>query len=181
MIESHTQAITPIYGLRKYKETLLYETSTLEQRENMNHIESKFRLENPNPVYQRANARVWIDTIINGKSMMSQVWYSGPKDIAEKIFSGELTIDHNCEVVPASPEPEPSLFIETVGDLVQRLSAFDQKSPCMILDGNNGGGSPRTINLGPVSHTITQSEADDAADCEGKVGETVVVIGFGCY
>jgi hypothetical protein len=51
----------------------------------------------------------------------------------------------------------------------------------MILDGFNGGGEPREINLGPCLRTITQQNANGGADCESKVGKEVRVIGFGSY
>lgn len=51
----------------------------------------------------------------------------------------------------------------------------------MILDGFNGGGEPRTINFGPVERVITSKNEKEGADCEGRVGETVLLIGYGCY
>lgn len=51
----------------------------------------------------------------------------------------------------------------------------------MILDGNNGGGAPRTINLGPKEKVIREEHAEDAADCEDIVGHIVVAMGYGCY
>ena len=53
--------------------------------------------------------------------------------------------------------------------------------PLMILDGFNGAGDPRTINLGPVRQVITQKNEDEGADCDGMVGQNVLVIGFGFY
>lgn len=64
------------------------------------------------------------------------------------------------------------------------LAAYFLKNPnmdVMILDGFNGGGEPRDLNLGPSPHTITEKNAKEGADCEGKVGKEVLVIGFGCY
>jgi len=66
-------------------------------------------------------------------------------------------------------------------DLIQLLLMQDPEQECMILDGNNGGGEPREINLGPVNHLITPSNADNGCDCEGKSGLTVTIIGYGCY
>ena len=51
----------------------------------------------------------------------------------------------------------------------------------MILDGFNGGGVPRAINLGPSSHVISASDEKETADCEHMVGHKVVVLGYGCY
>lgn len=53
--------------------------------------------------------------------------------------------------------------------------------PLMILDSFNGGGEAREINSGPTIRTITQEDEDNVADCEGLVGQRVLVIGFGCY
>lgn len=50
-----------------------------------------------------------------------------------------------------------------------------------LLDSFNGGGSPRTINLGPYPREIEQVDKDYTADCEGRIGETVIVIGYGSY
>lgn len=68
-----------------------------------------------------------------------------------------------------------------VGELIKELQAFDPEMEVMILDGFNGGGSPRTINLGPGLMTISQQDAKETADCEGRVGESVVRLGYGCY
>lgn len=59
------------------------------------------------------------------------------------------------------------------------LSGPDQE--LMVLDGFNGGGFPREINFGPVPRTISQEGEDECGDCEGMVGEEVLVIGYGCY
>lgn len=69
----------------------------------------------------------------------------------------------------------------TVGQLIKRLLAHDLNQEVMILDSFNGAGMPREINLGPAEQGITQVDADDCADCEDKVGQVVVVLGFGCY
>ena len=69
----------------------------------------------------------------------------------------------------------------TVKQLIDRLSKYPIDSEIMVLDGFNGGGELREINLGPFHQTITKKNADDGADCEGKVGKKVVVIGYGCY
>lgn len=50
----------------------------------------------------------------------------------------------------------------------------------MILDGFNGGGYPREINL-IREHKITLEDCDESADCEGKFLDDVVLLGYGCY
>ena len=70
----------------------------------------------------------------------------------------------------------------TVLDVIQALlKRGDLNRPCMVLDGFNGSGTPREINLGPVERTVTAEDAEASADCEGLEGQTVVVVGFGCY
>ncbi len=66
-------------------------------------------------------------------------------------------------------------------ELQKALDAFPADTEVMILDGFNGGGTLRTLNLGPTSKTITELESDDTADCEGRHGEVVVALGYGCY
>jgi hypothetical protein len=67
----------------------------------------------------------------------------------------------------------------TINDLIAR--GVDPDAEIMILDGFNGGGSPREINLVHPSYDITEADASEAADCEGIVGQTVTVLGYGCY
>jgi hypothetical protein len=69
----------------------------------------------------------------------------------------------------------------TVAQLKKRLEAFPDDAEVMILDGFNGGGEPRTINFGPIEHTITGENANECGDCEGKVGAEIALIGYGCY
>lgn len=69
----------------------------------------------------------------------------------------------------------------TKQELLRRLDKFPNDVEVMILDGFNGGGVPRTINLGPSDHIITETDADEACDCEDRVGEKVVVLGYGFY
>jgi hypothetical protein len=69
----------------------------------------------------------------------------------------------------------------TNAQLIVRLESFHPDIEVMILDGFNGGGEPREINLGPNRRTITEKNADEGADCEGKVGRAVIVLGYGCY
>jgi len=68
-----------------------------------------------------------------------------------------------------------------VKDLIEALKELDPQQEIMILDGFNGGGTPRTINIGPISHKIIAQEAEEAGDCEDLLGQTVYVIGYGCY
>jgi hypothetical protein len=68
-----------------------------------------------------------------------------------------------------------------IKELIAALELCDPEQEVMILDGFNGGGSPRTINFGPCLHLVDQKEADDAADCEDLVGQHVQVLGYGCY
>ena len=65
--------------------------------------------------------------------------------------------------------------------LLEALASVSDDDEIMILDGWNGGGVPRTINLGPVVRTITEADADESADCEDRVGQRVVCLGYGCY
>lgn len=68
-----------------------------------------------------------------------------------------------------------------VQQLMEQLGRSDPNAEVMILDGHNSGGAPREINMGPTVRVISQADADDGADCEGKVGKSVVVMGYGCY
>lgn len=68
-----------------------------------------------------------------------------------------------------------------VGQLIKALQALNPEQEVMVLDGFNGGGFPRTINVGPRVRAITEEDADESADCEARVGESVVLMGFGCY
>lgn len=69
----------------------------------------------------------------------------------------------------------------TKNDLIARLNAIKGNPEIMILDGFNGGGFPREINLGPTNYEITKKDADESGDCEEKVGKKVYVMGYGCY
>lgn len=66
-------------------------------------------------------------------------------------------------------------------ELIASLIDVPDDTQIMILDGFNGGGSPREINLGPALRLITAREADETGDCEDLVGKLVIVFGFGCY
>jgi hypothetical protein len=63
------------------------------------------------------------------------------------------------------------------------LAVLLLKSPdmdVMILDGFNGGGTPRELNLVTVK-VITEDHAEVTADCEDRIDEQVLVLGFGNY
>jgi hypothetical protein len=69
----------------------------------------------------------------------------------------------------------------TIAELREQLAEFPDDMEIMILDGFNGGGVPREINIRPWTQVITEQEAADTDDCEGRVGETVVAMGYGSY
>jgi len=71
-----------------------------------------------------------------------------------------------------------------ISALIQRLQELQSEAgdvEVMILDGFNGGGCPRDLNLGPSHGYITPDQAETSADCEARVGETIIIVGFGCY
>ena len=68
-----------------------------------------------------------------------------------------------------------------VKELIERLAKFPQDREVMILDGSNGGGHPREINLGPRAQYITRTDAECVSECEDIVGADVITIGYGCY
>ena len=69
-----------------------------------------------------------------------------------------------------------------VKELIARLQKLDQDKEVMILDGFNGGGYPRTINLGPSEREIEAADIAECGDCEDfQVGDTVIRMGYGCY
>lgn len=66
----------------------------------------------------------------------------------------------------------------------KKLAEILLKNPdmeIMILDGFNGGGELRTINLLPYPRLVTQKDLDQSSDCDGLVGETVLRMGYGFY
>jgi hypothetical protein len=69
----------------------------------------------------------------------------------------------------------------TVAELIRILQCKNQESEVMVMDGSNGGGSPRSLNFGPTDRFITEENHQATADCENRVGEHVVVIGYGSY
>jgi hypothetical protein len=69
----------------------------------------------------------------------------------------------------------------TKAELLKRLASYPDDSEVMILDGFEGGGFPREINLGPTTRIVGEGDSDETSDCEGIVGKTVVVLGYGNY
>ena len=69
----------------------------------------------------------------------------------------------------------------TISQLIEKLKDYPPDMQIMILDSFNGGGCPRDLNCGPYEALIEDRHAEIAADCEGREGEQVVLIGYGCY
>lgn len=65
--------------------------------------------------------------------------------------------------------------------LVNLLNEYPADTEIMILDGFNGQGQPREINCGPTPRVVTPEDAEGCADCEHRVGEHIVVLGYGFY
>lgn len=63
-----------------------------------------------------------------------------------------------------------------VKQLIERLREYPPEMEVAILDGFNGGGAPRTINLGP-----TMRCEGDYEDLKSKPGTNIVVMGYGSY
>jgi hypothetical protein len=85
-------------------------------------------------------------------------------------------------MVPERPTKVQKRQIMNVQQLIFQLYKLDPFKEVMILDGFNGAGDPRTINLGPTIHKITEANREFTADCEDMPLEhEVVVLGYGCY
>jgi len=70
----------------------------------------------------------------------------------------------------------------SVKQLIEHLSKFDDNVEVMILDGFNGQGNKRTINFTPSNlQIITPEDEETGSDCNDKVGNKVVLLGYGCY
>lgn len=75
-----------------------------------------------------------------------------------------------------------------VKELIEQLQALDPEMEVAILDGFNGGGQPRSLNLGPLlwdAETLEEMKDFDLspnyADLSSKPGTPIVVMGYGCY
>lgn len=75
-----------------------------------------------------------------------------------------------------------------VGELIKRLQEYDPSTEVAILDGFNGGGQPRALNLGPVlwdkesmEEMKELDEMPDYADLNSAPGTPIVIMGYGCY
>lgn len=68
----------------------------------------------------------------------------------------------------------------TKAQLIKRLADYPDDALVMILDGFNGGGRPREINLVAL-RVVEDADAAETADCEDLVDEMVVALGYGCY
>lgn len=68
-----------------------------------------------------------------------------------------------------------------LSDFLEMTSGCPLDMELMCLDGSNGGGQLRTLNLTPSMVTITKEDAAESGDCEDLVGKTVLRIGYGCY
>ncbi len=50
-----------------------------------------------------------------------------------------------------------------------------------ILDGFNGGGDPRSVNMGPAVRDVNKAhQSMNTEDIDTESGD-IVVLGFGCY
>ena len=66
-------------------------------------------------------------------------------------------------------------------ELIDYLNKFKGNPDVAILDGFNGGGNKRKINLLAGLQTITKEDEESGADyCDSK-GMKVIVLGYGCY
>jgi hypothetical protein len=66
-------------------------------------------------------------------------------------------------------------------ELIERLKEYPANQEVMLLDGFNGGGTPRTLNMGPSERVISPRNTHDTSDCEGMEGQVVIVLGYGSY
>lgn len=66
-------------------------------------------------------------------------------------------------------------------EMIKKLQELPPDGELMIIDSFNGNGVPRTINLGPVEHVVTELEESICDDNENLTGKTVYIIGYGCY
>lgn len=73
----------------------------------------------------------------------------------------------------------------TKSELINELNKIDGDPEICILDGFNGGGTPRTINLGPrLFGGVAEFEGDenaDYSDIKSPAGTPIIIMGYGCY
>ena len=70
----------------------------------------------------------------------------------------------------------------TIRELIEHLSQFDEDINVMILDGFNGDGNKRDINFNPsILRKITEKDEKECGDCNDRVGEEIVLLGYGFY
>jgi len=84
-----------------------------------------------------------------------------------------------------------------VSELIKQLSKFSPDLEVVILDGFNGGGQPRQINLGPYEeekpskfinpifpikeNDRCEFESYDTSDLVDDKATKWITLGFGCY
>jgi hypothetical protein len=68
-----------------------------------------------------------------------------------------------------------------VKQLKEWLDTLPEDKEIMIMDGFDGGGTPREINLLKASLFIEEDWVDHCNDCDGLLNEDVAVMGYGCY
>lgn len=70
----------------------------------------------------------------------------------------------------------------TVSELLHSLWELDGNLEVAILDGHNGGGQPRTLNLGPhLEERDGNGDDRDTSDLCDIEASSWVVLGYGCY
>jgi len=71
----------------------------------------------------------------------------------------------------------------TAAELILHLQNFPPTTEVMMLDGVNGEGCKRNLNFIPLDLGVIGSTWHDLgpADCEGRHGEKVITLGYGCY
>lgn len=71
----------------------------------------------------------------------------------------------------------------TVEELIEQLNMVQPSLEVAILDGFNGGGSPRALNFGPTVRNVLphHNGGNDYFDIETRPGKPVCLLGFGCY
>lgn len=67
----------------------------------------------------------------------------------------------------------------TVAQLIYRLQQLDPGLDVMVLDGGSGSGHPRDLTFGPIVNEIKEADEENSGDCDGRLGEKVVILGHG--